>query len=330
MEDEFTNEELVELGELDESELGQEDQEDDTGQTGEGGEADDSEKADDLDGEVADEDEQAEDEQPVEDEDLEPDLTDYDKLSSRAEAAEQKLELLRKDPNEYYKQYPDERPHDETPPQTEQQEKATEDDVMSLTVQGGQYAGLTLAEVQEKNPVMATKLYLDFREREAAEIKEKEELQQKVQNEINTEIDEFADFLASDSFGKKSGKELTKEELAQTDSVMSEVHKYIMDNPRVSALHIKDVYFLMNRDKDITKARKDGFKSLKETLSKPSVKSVSGSKSGSVKSGYDVYLGMSADELATEIENMSDSALTKFMSSAPKELRDKYPSMDWD
>jgi hypothetical protein len=73
---------------------------------------------------------------------------------------------------------------------------------------------------------------------------------------------------------------------------------------------------LKNIDKVVAKHNKGGTTSIQSTP-------------GAQTSEYDYLLNLSESQLMDKIVRMDDDEYDKFLSNAPKALRDKYPDLDW-
>jgi uncharacterized protein YfbU (UPF0304 family) len=258
------------------------------------------------------------------------------KYKSEAEQLKQKHDLLRTNPEAYYQQYPYERP------QTYQQNRNYEQQrpqhvsndydrqldpshIANLTVTGGQYEGMTLAEVYNVDPVYAARMQNDYewnirdaRSKEQAYIEEG-------QKNAQVEIDNFKKILSVDMFGSNTN-EVDREQDALMDKEIQNIIG-VMETRGIK--NLEDAYFIMNKDEILKRERQRGLKGVVDKVSNNNgVKSVSMGGTG-VKNSSNDYANMDDGALEDAIDNMSDSELNEFLRTAPASLRRKHPGMPW-
>jgi len=287
-------------------------------------------------------DELLEAEQPEEDEEEIPDdgkvpYTRFAKVTGQRNELKQKFDLLRRDPEAYFKLYPDEKPEQEKPPDA----PATLDNIDNLTVQGGQYDGLTLAEVREQSPDHAAILEAQYiktaipqivqnQVQQALKATEQQQQQQQYVEESQREIDSFKDSRAQEFF-KKPLNNLSTTEAQKLDKLIDQCISWGKTNQRGGG-KLEDIYYLMTRDKQLVKAKAAGAGALIDAATKGGkVRSIrSGGDAESVGTGFDRLLDLSPDKAANEIEKMPDKEFAKLMKQGSSELRTKYPGWPWE
>ena len=328
--EEFTQDELVTLGELDpediEDEETAEDQDtDESVETEEEGELqettkEEEEEASDEEAEAAAAEAETETDENV---NMVPQPR-VDQLRAQKGEVERKLELLKTNPDEYYRLYPDEKPASITKAESDT------DDIDSLVMSGGKWDGMTLSEIAEENTFAATKIYNDYlnEQRELAATREAEK--RRIEDESQKEIESFSQTIASELFEINELDSLTDEQGKRIEAEIAEVLTWMSKTGRGGGV-LKDAYYLMNRDADLKKAASKGVKAIVNKLENTkAVKSVSGNKGGKTVSGFGKYESMSDEALANRVENMTDTEYDKFLKSAPKTFRDKHPEIPWD
>lgn len=326
MNEEFTKEELEVLGE----QAPEEDPETSTKEESDTGESQESEEETEEIPE-SEKEEETETETEQEEEEDKKDPVPYDRFSKvygEKKELERKLELFRKDPEEYFKQYPDEKPEEEQ--QEEKTEILTFGEAGSLVVHGGEYDGLTLREVFEKDPFAAQDIYMQYKEQLITKQRDEKEIQEKLKAESNKEINGFAHERARELFDKPEDfdiADLSEKEAKQINQELQETIDWMTRTGRGGG-KIKDAYILKNLDKILENATKKGTSGLLNHLKKPSSQSIS-SKKTSTGAGMDSYIDMDASQLIDIIEDMDDQEYLNFRKNAPKSLRDKLPGLDW-
>ncbi len=251
----------------------------------------------------------------------------FSKVYGEKKELERKLELFRKDPEEYFKQYPDEKPKGEQQKEQEKTDIPTFGEAGNLVVQGGEYDGLTLRQVYEKDPFTAQDIYMQYRESLLAHQREEQETSTRLKEESDKEVNSFASERAKDLFDKDLDK-LSEKEVTQINQEINETLDWMAKTGR-GAGNLKDGYILKNLDKLLENATKKGASGLVNQLKKPSSSSIS-SKRTSSDTSMNNYLNMDINQLAAVIDNMGDQEFLNFKKNAPPALREKLPGLDWD
>ena len=250
----------------------------------------------------------------------------FSKVYGQHKETERKLDLLKSDPEEYYRQYPDEKPKEEL--EDGGSKVPTFGEAGNLVVEGGEHDGLTLREVFEKDPFAAQDIYMQHKEGLLEQEREETRKIETLQAESNREIAGFAQKLASEMFSKADIKSLSESE---TKTIETEVNKILdwMDETGRGGGVIEDAYFLMNKDNIIQDAISKGATGLAKSLSASTAQSISSTKSESAD-GMDGYMNMTENELANVIDNMTEGEVIGFLKNAPKALKEKFPGAPWD
>lgn len=238
---------------------------------------------------------------------------DFDKRTGEIRTkAEERLTLFRRDPEEFYKEFPDERPKEPPAPL----------DWDKLNVTGGQYHGKTLKEVYDVDPEAARALDASFTQ---AEREETERTEQEGLDKANAEIAEFGAGIAQDLFGKT---DLTESERAKVDAEVQTTLSWMKEHKRGGGVMI-DGYYLMHRETDQSLARGEGAEALIKSVETGVVRRITSSVDAGELSGYESDMAMSADQLSDKIDGMTDAAMMSYLADAPDDMKKKYPDLPW-
>lgn len=238
---------------------------------------------------------------------------DFDKRTKEIRTkAEERLTLFRRDPEEFYKEFPDERPKDPPAPL----------DWDKLTVTGGQYHDKTLKEVYDVDPAAARALDASFTQ---AEREETERTEQEGLDKANAEIAEFGAGIAQDLFGKT---DLTESERAKVDTEVQTTLSWMKEHNRGGGVMI-DGYYLMHRETDQSVARGEGAEALIKSVEKGVVRRITSSVDAGELSGYEADEALTMDQLSEKIDGMTDAAMMTYLADAPDSLKKKYPDLPW-
>ena len=288
--------------------------------------------------------ETAEDEQIDELEDIPEDgkipYNRFAKVYGKSKEYETKLDLLkRENPNAYYDLFPDQRPAADTterPPA----ETISLDNLEGLRVTGGEYHGMTLAEVRAADPGAANQLenaYLrsnmpgivKAQVQEALRESQEEGRQSHIIEENLKEIGSFKESRSQEFFGKPMS-ELLPIQAKKIEKLADQCVEWGAQNKRGGGV-IEDIYFIMHRDRDIARAKEDGAGALINSATKGArIKSISTGGSDTTAGGFDNLLDMTPDQVSAKIENMPDAQFAKLMRDGSQELRDKHPGWPWE
>lgn len=249
-----------------------------------------------------------------------------DKRYAKFKQTQERFELFKRiGADAYYDIYPDEKPDGYHKPDTKPDGKQGDIDekIGKMLIEGGPYDGKTLNQVFEENPAYANILQFEYMQGKATKEAEEKKKADDLKTQIQTEIKEFRSGLASSMFGKNFD-DLTSDEKSAIYKEHESVATWMKKTGRGGG-YLNDAYYLMNKDKELDKAKKSGAASLAKHLSQSTIKSVSSKKSEGSGSGYDKYLDLTSNQMAKEVEGMSDAAYKKFQKEAPASVREKFP-----
>ncbi len=238
--------------------------------------------------------------------------------------AEQKLDFLRRDPEGYYQKYPQERPAQQTtrPAATDTMDTQVE----NLVVRGGHYEGMTLKDVMQVDQVAANRMMFDYFQGQRDEIQAAETRKSQRLTGAQKEVDAFQLEVSKEFYGKTDG--LTEEETKKVNTVIQSTLNWMRDTGRGFA-NLTDSYYLMTRDQQITKAKGDGARAIADSVNRGNVATISSNKGGGNDTGYEADLTMTAAQLESKLDKMSDKAMEKWAKNAPDGLKKKYSDMPW-
>lgn len=232
-----------------------------------------------------------------------------------------KLDLLKTNPEEYYRQYPEERP--QRPPEPEEEDL---EDYENMIVRGGTYDGYTLGDLAKEKPLTAQKILNDFLEAERSQARQLQDQKVLARESWKNDVNKFGAFLCEEKLSKKP-EELTKEERREIDDLILSVDQWKRQN-RKEFYSYRDAYLLMNKDSLLKTAKERTARKLVTDLKKNPIGSISGRVDKPLPSiDYD---GMTEDQLSAHVFNMSDVQAAKFYRDAPASLKAKYASWPWD
>lgn len=312
-EEEFSDEEKAILGEKDEEEVSEKE-----GEKDEKGE------------EEAEEEKEEEEEKEVEEEKETKGPIPYERFKEKLDRAneadelETKLDLLRTNPEEYYKTYPEEKGEEEA-----EEDKLTPSfkDAAGLVVKGGDYDGKTLAEVHAEDPFAAMDFYYNYRDGLREEERKRTDSESKLLADSETEVNAFSTSMAKEMFEVDDLGKLDEEQGKKISGIIDSVIKWMGETGRGGA-KLEDAYFLMHKDKILNDAKGKGIAGLIKST-QDHVSSIDSKKDTGGKSGYEADIHLTADQLADKLEAMSEAESMKYLEKAPQKLRDKFPSVAW-
>jgi hypothetical protein len=262
-----------------------------------------------------------------------------DRLTWEKNEAQRKLDLLRTNPEEYYQQYPDERPQESTQGQPQAQggqQQAGEvpafSQCLGMQIQGGQFEGYTLGDLWNSEDktlqAAAFDLYNNFANERRREVEEQRASERQAKQEIEQAYDSFVAERAKEMFSKDTGA-LSREEQQKVAQVVQDTLDFA---EREGVINLSNAWKLMNLDKTVREAEERGVKGLVEHTSKRGPRSASSSNVGSGASKgdpYAQYLEMGEDALLDKIETMGDAEIDRFLKNATPEFRQKYPALPY-
>ena len=248
--------------------------------------------------------------------------------------SEQKLDLLKTNPEEYYQRYPDEKPAGQGKPATsdfESGKPAEAGKVEDLTIEGGTYDGWKFGDVFRHDPVTAYKISPYharlIHDRQLDSEKEQRSSIERLKSESEQEVVSFSVSIAKELFEKEDA--LTPEETQKVDAVLNKTLDWMGKTGRGGGI-LADAYWLMNREVDTKKATANGAKAVISAGRKGRVQTISSSASGGELTGYEAMEAMSADDLEDEMGRWSEKKFTEFLKKAPSSLRKKLPDLPWE
>lgn len=292
------------------------------------GEKDEEEEVLEKEGEQEEEGEKEEEEDKEEDKGPVP-YERFKKKLDRAKEADEletKLDLLRSDPEEYYKQYPDEKPEE----RPLKEDVVQEDTIWDRIIQGGPYDGQRLGDVfdQGGEPARyALNLYSQERDNLKAEQTATEDRRKQTKQEADAELDSFGTQLAQDIFEKKPD-DLSKDEYTQINAIIDETLDWMEKTGRGYG-NIVDGYFIKNKDKILAGEQIKGVSNVIKSTQDNVIHIANKKDVGTKLTGYEADMGKDATELAAKIENMNDEEAAKYFANAPEKLKQKFPSVPW-
>lgn len=243
---------------------------------------------------------------------------------------ERKFKLFQElGPDKYYEIYPDEKPAGHKPKeQPAQSWPGVQPNFGEMIVRGGEYDGMTLNEVWQQNPAYANFLqnqHIESLRTQQTTIQQQKETALK---EATTEVEQFSASISKDLFGKEDLSKLTKDEEMKVAQTIQDTLDWMRKTGRGGGV-LADAHFLMNKENLLNDAKVKGGKAALESITKPSVPSISASGGGAVV-GMAALEAMTRDELANKINDMDSAEYSKFMKGASKELKAKHPDLPWE
>lgn len=232
----------------------------------------------------------------------------------------------------YYEIYPEETPAGWKPPEKDDgkgKETVTTPSTQNMgemVIQGGPHNGKTLNEVWQEDPAYASSLQNQYLDSERKKVETEQQTTDRLKRESEDEVNKFTVDLAKELFGKEAEKLNPNEEKEIVKTIQS-IFDWMAKTKRGGAV-LADAHFLMNREKHITDAKTKGGKEALESLKRSAPGSITVGGGSSV-GGFSAYEGMTADQLAAEVEKMSEKETLKFFKDAPTALKAKYPSLPW-
>lgn len=308
---EMTDEDLKNIGEEPEVEEVAEESETLEAETEEGAPAEESETE-----QAAEEADSASDE-PEEDAPVDNVQKRIDTLTYEREESNRKLDLLKRDPEEYYRLHPEERPEI---PAAEDEKAASFSQAAGMRVAGGEYDGMTLKEVHDTDPFAAIDLYQNYRDSVSAEQKKVADDHAATQQSIDKEHDDFVEARSQELFKKPAGQ--------MTEAESTQIHKLMMGY--MDQMDKMKVYSLesMHKLASVDDRLNAGVESLIKSANKATVTHISAKKDGQHKnagSSYATMTGWSEAQLEAHLLGMSPQAEQSFWEKAPDDLKAKFP-----
>lgn len=263
----------------------------------------------------------------------------FKEIHDKGKTLEQKLDLLRRDPEEYYRQYPDEKSRKDEETTTRRATGPAYSGIWSLVVQGGPYDGEVLGNLYDQGGEAARyamDLYQGEVDNRRSTIEQQQSATKRLEQDADRDIGRFATSLAKDLYDVDTAIEgendidnkLTSEQAAEVNKIKNDTVTWMIEKGYHN-LSMTDAYFLKNKDKilagKLTKGIQGLIKSQSGPLSVASKKDV-----GTQSTGYESDLNLSRDEFAAKIGNMNDEEWVRYQKNAPKKLKEKFPGLPWD
>lgn len=262
-----------------------------------------------------------------------------DRLTWEREENKRKLDLLKRNPDQYYALYPEERPQErETPGRPQEPSRPpTFAEALPMVVKGGTYDGRTLQDLMESDTAVERaaaydiyNAYVRGLEQQQAEAKGRDA---EIQERVTREHDHFVASRARDLFGKDAGT-LSADEQTKVEQVFN----HILDQmeakdasgktwaERNGVYNPDSAYRLMTVNDQI----KAGVKAIIDSARKSGPSHIEGKAEGpssGAGSVYDQLMQMSADKVAERLDRMSDAKVEDFWKKAPPAFLKKYSAL---
>uniref|UniRef100_A0A6M3K318 Capsid assembly protein n=1 Tax=viral metagenome TaxID=1070528 RepID=A0A6M3K318_9ZZZZ len=250
----------------------------------------------------------------------------------------EKLDLFKKDPDEYYAKYPDEKPDGYSPLEsgkkpTEKAEVLPMSKMLGAQIndpQNPSFHGRTLREIMESGPegyAAAQDYYNEYVEDIRGKAREAEAKKAEELKSIQEEDGRFMDAQAQALF-KKPAKDLDAVQKDKIEKITSDTLAWMKANNRMG-YKLADAYKIMTYDKALSDAAASGADGLVNLAKSGTRRSVSSGSGKTSKDPYDQYLAMSEDDLSKMIAEMPDAEFVKFLKEATPAFREKYPSLPY-
>lgn len=257
---------------------------------------------------------------------------------------EERLELLKTDPEAYYQKFPDERPQSKEKTIDVTPKAPDPNDPFSILIKGGDFDGKTFREVYELDPDAAWQIAknaeeerLYYRLENQIEYERRQEKDRQAQEaatieeRVKKDTANFLDTRAQELF-EKPIDDLSEDDRGKVENVLQSVIDWQTEqaNQGNFITNLDHAYKIMNFNDLVAKANGKAAKSMVNKAR--SAEAPSAHHSSSDNSGKDTssYMEMGSKELAAVINDMSEAEQDKFYADAPEELKAKHPSLPWD
>lgn len=265
------------------------------------------------------------------------------------EELKQKLDLFKRNPEEYYEKFPDEKPEGYKPKTTETERRPiaklperpmTFTEAKNTVIKGGTYNGQTLAQVMEQDQAAAFDIYQkyrdDFTSAKAEETKALEEIrgrEKTILAKMKEDDDRFLNDRCKELFGKAFS------ELDDDDPIQGKQREKVVKLGNETALWMKknnrltytleDAYRLMTYEKTIQDAEAKGASALVDHAKRGTVKSIGSTTGSTVTDPYAKYMSMSEGDLVDLINNMPEAKFEDFLKKATPAFRKKFKDLPY-
>jgi len=265
----------------------------------------------------------------------------FSKIYGRAKQTErerdtykEKLDLFKRDRDEYFEKFPDEKPEGyksaAEPPPTKilsmrelVESGAAVNDPVNPTLHGK-----TLTELLEMGPTgiaAANDYYREYVDDVQGKVKEHQAKEEEAKKLLKSEDDAFVEAQAQALFSKSS-KDLDAVQQDKVDKAVKDTLKWMKDNKRM-AYKLADAWKLMTYEKAMVDAASKGAKSLVDHAKKGTIKSVGVSAGSTDTDPYAKYLAMTETDLTELLMTMPDDKYTDFLKKATPTFRNKFPNL---
>jgi len=257
----------------------------------------------------------------------------YGKWKSKERDYQDKLDLLRRDPEAYYQRFPDERPQTAqpaTPAQQVPERVPTFSECLNAPITDGQYQGYTLGQLWESENAQvraaAVDIYNNYRDMVQHQISEKQSKEQNQKEQTNAEIQrehqEFYDARAQEFF-QKPAKDLSEDEVGKIQSIVDDLLERMEE---LGTFKLQAAYEIATKDERLKTAQGQAIRSVIDAVRRGSHTSGPETKpSGSGNADvYERMMEFSEGEVAAKLEGLSTHEMETFWKKAPKEFRNKF------
>lgn len=256
----------------------------------------------------------------------------------KAELAE-KLDLFKRNPEEYFAKYPDERPADFKPAAAKAEPSAppkvrTFKEMLGSRVNDPQqpsFHGKTLADLLQGTPeevAAAHDYYSEYVESVKGQAQAAKAKDDALLSEMQREDNAFQDARATELFGKPMA-EIDATQRGQVEKIVKDTLAWMTANNRLG-YKLADAYKVRTYDDAIRTAGERGAKALVDRAKSGVVRSVAAGPSGEKSSDpYAAYLAMSEDALMDRIQGMPEAEYVRFLTNATPAFRQKFPALPY-
>jgi hypothetical protein len=248
-----------------------------------------------------------------------------DEITRGRRETEEKLELLKSDPDRYYQQYPDERPQQrqepggqlKTPDVLQYQRSQEQVPEWNRQIEGGEYNGWTFSQVYARDPDYChqtwPRIASQFQWHQLEAQKDMNNRRQSEKEKSEVEIKNFREFAT-----KEHGEDQAEAVLNQVLDWIDQTGFYVRDDM------IQTAYAIMNQKNLIAKAKAEGAASVLEKAKHGKVASISAkTEPASAPSGWEWFEKASAKEIDAKMDRMNEKDFAKFLKEAPDSVKNR-------
>jgi hypothetical protein len=257
----------------------------------------------------------------------------------KAELAE-KLDLFKRNQEEYFEKYPDEKPADYKPSAAAKAEPPIPEKVHTFKEmlgarvndpQNPAFHGKSLGELLQGTPeeiAAAHDYYAEYVNDVRGKVDQAKQAEQTRIATMQQEDAAFQDARATELFGKPMSG-LDAEQKGKIEKVVKDTLAWMKANGRL-AYKLEDAFKVMTYDDAIRTAGEKGAKALVDRAQKGQVRSVAAGPSGEKSTDpYAAYLNLTEDALVEKINGMTETDYVKFLTNATPAFRQKFPSLPY-